>query len=44
MSPMVNVPDNAPAEVSEQGKDAVLLIDDEKGPPRRLFGGAESLL
>jgi DNA-binding NtrC family response regulator len=30
MSAMVNVPDNAPAEASEQGKDAVLLIDDEK--------------
>ena len=27
---MANVPDNPPHEVSEPGKDAVLLIDDEK--------------
>ena len=30
MFAMVNDPDNASAEVSEPGKDAVLLIDDEK--------------
>ena len=30
MHAMVNVPDSAPEEVGEPGKDAVLLIDDEK--------------
>ena len=30
MIAMVDVPDSTPAEVSEPGKDAVLLIDDEK--------------
>ena len=30
MAGMIDVPDSAPGEASDQGKDAVLLIDDEK--------------